>query len=127
MASAKALEALFNEGKLGELLVQAFGGTRGRVEDGNKDSDFLIVFESEAKTPSAEAIAKTVTEHYWTLGYDIEKVDTRNDCFEAFISYGRHRMNACVVGVIITALYPYEIGANRASLRATCSFHAKPS
>ncbi len=53
------MEALFNEGKLGELLVRAFGGVRGHT-DSVQDSEFLVVFESNKKTPNIDDVRKTV-------------------------------------------------------------------
>ncbi len=117
---------LFNEGKLGELLVRAFGGGRSRLYP-IQDSEFLILFESDEETPDIETIAKTVKEHYWNLGYDIENQRINGDRFEAIISYDRRKMNGCCVGLVITTHYPFDIGANRTSLRATCTFLARPS
>ncbi len=118
MASAKELDDLFNAGELGKLLVKAFHGERGRVYP-NQDLEFLIVFENEKKTPSVEAIAKTVAEHYRAIGYKVEPSEHRKkDCFEAIISFDREKGEGCVFGVAITTPYPFD--SKHASLRAVC-------
>jgi hypothetical protein len=119
MASSEELKKLFEEGKLGELLARKFKGKRGRTYP-NKDLDFLVVFKSEQKTPTAEAIGKAVTKYYTSLGYEVEDGGIRDSkCFEAIISYDRSKSGACCVGLVITTRYPFN--GKRASLRVSCN------
>ena len=61
-----------NAGALGTLLVEKFGGERGRCYP-NQDSEFLIVFENEKGAPNHDAIAQTVEAYYTALGYKFER------------------------------------------------------
>ena len=121
MTSKEELVKLFKKGELGELLVRAFGGDR-ICAGPSKDSNFLIIFESNEKTPSVESIAKTVVHHYQSIGYEVrQNYEGNPDVFGAFILCYRDGIPECVFWVLITTHWQYEaVGDKHSSLRAVC-------
>ena len=118
MASSQELWKLFAEGKLVELLASTFGGKFGRLNPW-RDSEFIMSFDDEEKTPGAQRVAEVVKEYYKNLGYEVDDRRSRgSNCFEAFVSHERHSPTGYTVSVVITVPYPH--GGNRANLRATC-------
>jgi hypothetical protein len=106
MPSAKELAGLFNEGKLGEFLAHRFTGQRGHVYP-RKDSDFLVVFESEKTTPLIESVRDAVIGFYTEMGYTIIP-DTfqAKDSFQANV---RYQDDDRVVALLnITTKYPFD-------------------
>lgn len=117
-ASWEELQSLFVDGKLAELLANKFGGRYGHLYP-MKDSDFIMSFGDAPKTPTAQQVAKAVTEYYVGLGYVVEDQDPgRATYFGAIISCGRHLSDCPAMSMIITVPYPHD--GNRANLRASC-------
>ena len=116
MANFQELVQMFNDGKLGDLLVEKFNGEIGRRFP-RKDADSIIGFRSQEATPSANEIRKTVKNHYEKLGYTVEigTSDGKN-CVGLIISHTVRRLGQ--VSVIITTPYPHD--GNLWNLRMTC-------
>ncbi len=111
MASAKELVALFNNGELGKLLVQKFGGELGHTPP-NKDADFLVVFKNEADVPEPAVVKTVVEDHYRKLGYPI-KSESYSNGSTAFAIV----LDEVIIAITITTRYPFD--GKHASIRAT--------
>ena len=120
MSSRKELIELFQNGELGQLLAREFQGQVGQT-DKMKDSDFLVVFKSEEKTPDARMIAEKVTQFYTSKGYEV-KPDENSDSnyFGALIFYHRNAREATCASVSVTTRYFTSEKNGYTSLRATC-------
>jgi len=120
MPSRNELIEIFQNGELGQLLAREFQGQIGQT-DKMKDSDFLVVFKSEEKTPNAIMVAETVTQFYTSKGYEV-KPDENSDSnyFAALIFHNRNVRETTCVSVIITTRYFTAKKDGCANLRATC-------
>jgi len=123
MSSRKELIELFQNGELGQLLEQEFHGQIDQTcpTKEMKDLDFLVVFESEEKTPDARMIAEKVTQFYTSKGYEV-KPDENSDSnyFGALIFYHRNAREATCASVSVTTRYFTSEKNGYTSLRATC-------
>ena len=122
MPSRNELIELFQNGELSKLLAQRFQGQiRTYPTKEMKDSDFLVVFESEEKTPDAKKITETVTKFYADKGYEVKPDDNSDsNYFGALIFYNRNAREATCISVSITTRYFTSEKSGYASLRATC-------
>jgi hypothetical protein len=120
MADISSLVQMFNDGKLGDLLVERFCGEIGHRFP-KKDADSIISFQSQEATPGANEIRNTVKSYYEKLGYVVETVATDGkNCVGLIIRNPNHRLG--FVSVIITTPYPH--GGNHRNVRMTCEIHA---
>ena len=119
MASSEELADLFKNGQLRKLLIRAFGGSVKTVgKDG--DFEFILNFENGVNPPSAEAIAKTVTHHYRSIGYTVENSEVRDDYFGALICHNRTNIEGRVISVLITTNYISPELGGKNGLRVGC-------
>jgi len=118
MASEEKLIELNNQGDLGRMLAERFGGELGYVQP-RQDSDLMIGFESRAKTPTAQAIREVVVEHYTRLGYEVHVPGLQSpDAFDAFVFFGA-KGERVEVYVNISTFYPLVPGDGHNHLRLT--------
>ncbi|MEK9131495.1 MAG: hypothetical protein AAB447_01150 [Patescibacteria group bacterium] len=114
---AAGLVQMSNAGALGTLLVEKFGGERGRCYP-NQDSEFLIVFENEKGVPNHDAIAQTVEAYYTALGYKFEREQSSTALLPMLVLLPEDEEWG-VFNIIISAPYPWNGG--HASMRVTTS------
>ncbi len=114
MASFKELVDLLEKGEIGKLLETTFQGKRGRTFP-NKDSDLLVVFENEEKTPTAQQICDTICPHFQRLGYETLRTHVSERLFET--SLQTTSGDEGFIAVTISTRYPFD--GHHASLRIT--------
>jgi hypothetical protein len=115
MSTPQKLVQLSNDGELGRLLAEKFNGQVGHTS-GRKDADFLVIFESEEKTPVVEKISEIITGHYTGLGFKVKVVYAFAGELSLMIICDESQGLAYFT-VTITTLYPHGGRAN--TLRAT--------
>lgn len=106
MASLKDLLELSIQGDIGKLLIKTFGGELGRLLP-RKDNEFLVVYPEGTKAPEATSIAKTVETHYRSLGYILDPIWVKNNCFQANVTLDGDEKFRCLA-VVITTHFPFS-------------------
>lgn len=102
----RELVKLFNEGALSKFIAQRFKGERGHPYP-CQDSEILVVFKSEAETPSAQTLKPAIIECYSDLGFSVtpSKEDGR-DLFE--LTFRVEPDDVEVIHVVITTNYHFD-------------------
>ncbi|MEY2702668.1 MAG: hypothetical protein RLY43_1304 [Bacteroidota bacterium] len=103
MASNEDLNQMFNEGRLGAFLADKF---RGRLSAPypRRDSDFMIIFESETEVPDIESLKDAVHGLYETQGYKIENLEKYPESLELRVFFDDPTRFS--VFVVISTNYP---------------------
>lgn len=109
MASSTELVTMFNQGEFGKLIARTFGGERGHVYQ-NQDADLLVVFPTEERVPSIQAIIDAATPFYCSKGYKVEERSRGEKTFELLVYFDR--TEGCV-HVVVTTPYSQQ-GADHA-------------
>lgn len=86
MPSSAELVELFNRGEFGKLIARTFGGERGHVYP-NQDADLLVVFPTEERVPSVQAIIDTATTFYVSKGYRVDERSRGEKTFELVVYF----------------------------------------
>lgn len=86
MPSIDELVQFVHAGQTSMLIATAFEGERICVQRRFEDQDVHILFSSDDKVPSIEALAEIIERHYTRLSYVVERSGERStNLYDAFI------------------------------------------